>query len=60
MTVDPMDVTACDDRRFHYECDLGHAIINATRPLEVCPAWVSGEPCAGTLTRFGPGSRRRD
>ena len=59
MTVDPMDVTALDDRRFHYHCAEGHAVINSARQLDACPAWVAGEPCPGDLERFGPGSRRR-
>ena len=40
---------------FEYQCTNGH-IIGASKPIEVCPSYIHGSPCAGTLVRFGKGS----
>lgn len=43
---------------YRYRCTAGHAI-ESPKPLASCPACVRGESCAGTLNRYGPGSRTR-
>lgn len=58
MTVTIEDVTGLDSRRYHYHCTHQHHVSNSPRPLDACPVYDRGEPCAGTLERYGPGSRR--
>jgi hypothetical protein len=41
---------------YQYHCDRNHEI-HADRPITKCPAVVRGEPCPGSLKRFGPGSK---
>lgn len=48
------------DTRFYYRCnrDPKHEILEARRTYDQCPVVVHGSPCNGTLTQFGPGSRK--
>lgn len=41
---------------FQAECTNGHSV-RASAPIKTCPACVHGQPCEGSLQRFGTGSR---
>lgn len=41
---------------FEYVCSEGHSLA-ANHRITLCPACVHGEPCQGTLTRVGKGSK---
>lgn len=41
---------------FQYECSNGHEI-GTDRAICGCPMCIDGQPCGGTLRRFGAGSK---
>lgn len=43
--------------KYQYRCSNGHEIYSATEVVK-CLVVVRGSPCKGTLTRFGPGSKK--
>jgi hypothetical protein len=43
---------------FQYECSNGHQL-GGSHACCYCPVCEHGQPCDGTLTRVGPGSRPR-
>ena len=45
------------ETEYHYECSQGH-YVSSLDPRQVCPVYVKGCPCKGTLTRVGAGSRK--
>lgn len=49
-------MTTRDLPAYQYDCSAGHELA-ASQSLDACPVVVKGSTCAGTLTRFGRGSR---
>jgi len=41
---------------FKYDCSRGHEI-HASKAVDACPMYRRGQPCDGTLKRFGIGAR---